>query len=120
MHNISICTDVHIASHPIATTLEPHYNTHFGVFCDMSVIAEQPYNEGLIHRKYKQWEPMPVGCYKQMSAIKEGVIMRLQCISGVSIPFVSKKLAVVSPASRVTCLRNSVIGFRTSATSFLK
>ena len=22
---------------------------------------------------------MPVGCYKQMSAIKEGVIMRLQC-----------------------------------------
>ena len=23
---------------------------------------------------------MPVGCYKQMSAIKEGVIMRLQCI----------------------------------------
>ena len=24
---------------------------------------------------------MPVGCYKQMSAIKEGVIMRLQCTS---------------------------------------
>ena len=23
---------------------------------------------------------MPVGCYKQMSAIKEGVTMRLQCI----------------------------------------
>ena len=23
---------------------------------------------------------MPIGCYKQMSAIKEGVIMRLQCI----------------------------------------
>ena len=23
---------------------------------------------------------MPVGCYKQMGAIKEGVIMRLQCI----------------------------------------
>ena len=23
---------------------------------------------------------MPVGCYKQMSPIKEGVIMRLQCI----------------------------------------
>ena len=23
---------------------------------------------------------MPVGCYKQMSVIKEGVIMRLQCI----------------------------------------
>ena len=22
---------------------------------------------------------MPVGCYKQMNAIKEGVIMRLQC-----------------------------------------
>ena len=22
---------------------------------------------------------MPVGCYKQMSTIKEGVIMRLQC-----------------------------------------
>ena len=26
-------------------------------------------------------EAMPVGCYKQMSTIKEGVIMRLQCIS---------------------------------------
>ena len=24
---------------------------------------------------------MPVGCYKQMSTIKEGAIMRLQCIS---------------------------------------
>ena len=24
---------------------------------------------------------MPVDCYKQMSAIKEGVIMRLQCIT---------------------------------------
>ena len=24
-------------------------------------------------------EAMPVGCYKQMSAMKEGVIMRLQC-----------------------------------------
>ena len=24
---------------------------------------------------------MPVGCYKQMSTIKEGVIMRLQCIT---------------------------------------
>ena len=22
---------------------------------------------------------MPVGCYKQMSAIKEGVILKLQC-----------------------------------------
>ena len=38
-------------------TLEPHYNTDFGVHSDMSVITEQPYNEGLIHRKYKQWEP---------------------------------------------------------------
>ena len=38
-------------------TLEPHYNAHFGVHSDMSVITEQPYNEGLIHRKYKQWEP---------------------------------------------------------------
>ena len=59
---------------------EPHYNTHFGVHSDirLSVITEQPYNEGLIHRKYKQWEP--VGCYKQMSNKKEGVIMRLQCI----------------------------------------
>ena len=44
------------------------------------IITEQPYNEGLIHRKYKQWEPIPVGFYKQMSAMKEGVIMRLQCI----------------------------------------
>ena len=62
-------------------TLEPHYNTHFGVHSDISVITEQPYNEGLIQRKYKQWEgAMPVGCYKQMSTIKEGVIMRLQCI----------------------------------------
>ena len=38
-------------------TLELHYNTHFRVHSDISVIAEQPYNEGLIHRKYKQWEP---------------------------------------------------------------
>ena len=38
-------------------TLEPHYNTHFGVYSDISVITEQPYNEGLIHRKYKQWDP---------------------------------------------------------------
>ena len=37
--------------------LEPHYNAHFGVHSDMSVITEQPYNEGLIHWKYKQWEP---------------------------------------------------------------
>ena len=36
-------------------TLEPHYNTHFGVHSDISVITA--YNEGLIHRKYKQWEP---------------------------------------------------------------
>ena len=40
------------------------------------MISEHPYNEDLIHRNYTQWEP----CYKQMSAIKEGVIMRLQCI----------------------------------------
>ena len=40
------------------TTLEPHYNAHFGVHSDMSVITEQPYNEGLIHRKYKEWEPL--------------------------------------------------------------
>ena len=38
-------------------TLEPHYKAHFGVHSDMSVITEQPYNEGLMHRKYKQWEP---------------------------------------------------------------
>ena len=37
-------------------TLEPHYNAHFGVHSDIRVITEQPYNEGLIHRKYKQWE----------------------------------------------------------------
>ena len=41
----------------IIITLEPHYNAHFGVHSDMSVITEQPYNEGLIHRKYKRWEP---------------------------------------------------------------
>ena len=29
-------------------TLEPHYNAHFGLHSDMSVITEQPYNEGLI------------------------------------------------------------------------
>ena len=28
-------------------TLEPHYNAHFGVHSDISVITEQPY-EGLI------------------------------------------------------------------------
>ena len=38
-------------------TLEPHYNAHFRVHSDMSVIKEQSYNKGLIHRKYKQWEP---------------------------------------------------------------
>ena len=31
---------------------------------------------------------MPVGCYKQTSTIKEGVIVRLQCIlSGISMKF---------------------------------
>ena len=60
-----------------ANTLEPHYNAHFGVHSDISVVTEQPYNEGLIHRKYKQWA---IWCYKQISAIKEGVIMRFQCI----------------------------------------
>ena len=33
-------------------TLEPRYNTHSGLHSDISVITEQPYNEGLIHRKY--------------------------------------------------------------------
>ena len=37
-----------------SNTLVPHYNTHFGVHSDISVITEQPYNEGLIHRKHKQ------------------------------------------------------------------
>ena len=86
-------------------TVEPHYNAHFGVRSDISLITEQPYNESLIHRKFKsfatgdaymrqlfhclQWYAgservkavgaMPVECYKQMSAIKEGVIMKLQC-----------------------------------------
>ena len=31
--------------------------TYFGIHSDISAITEQPYNEGLIHRKYKQWEP---------------------------------------------------------------
>ena len=60
-------------------TLEPHYNAHFGVHSDMSVITEQHYNEGLIHRKYIALGAMPVGCYKQMSTITEGVVTRLQC-----------------------------------------
>ena len=30
---------------------------------------------------------MPVGCYKQMSAIKEGVIMRLQCIHYITLHY---------------------------------
>ena len=38
-------------------TLEPHYNTHFWAHSDISVIIKQPYNDGLIHRNYKQWEP---------------------------------------------------------------
>ena len=46
-----------IAEKSIKYTLEPHYKAHFGVHSDMSVITEQPYNEGLIHWKYKQWEP---------------------------------------------------------------
>ena len=37
--------------------MEPHYNTHFGVHSDISVITEQPFNEDLIHKKYKQLEP---------------------------------------------------------------
>ena len=37
--------------------VEPHYNTHFGVHSDISVITGQPYNEVLMHRKYEQWEP---------------------------------------------------------------
>ena len=50
----------HLTSSSLLTdTLEPepHYNIHFGVRSEISVITEQPYNEGLIHRKYKQWEP---------------------------------------------------------------
>ena len=33
----------------INNTLEPHYNTYFGVHSDISVITEQPYNEGLFN-----------------------------------------------------------------------
>ena len=33
-------------------TREHHYNTHFGVHSDISVIIEQPYNEDLIQKKY--------------------------------------------------------------------
>ena len=40
---------------------EPHYNAHFGVHNDISVLTEQPYNEGLIHREYEQWEPCLLG-----------------------------------------------------------
>ena len=56
-------------------TLQPHYNTHFGVHSDISFISEQPYNEDLIHTKSKQYEP--IGYYKQMC----GVRMRLHCIN---------------------------------------
>ena len=38
-------------------TLEPHYNTIFGVHSVIRVITEQCYNEGIIHGKYRQWEP---------------------------------------------------------------
>ena len=34
---------------------------------------------------------MPLGCYKRMSFIKEGVIMRLQCSYKIKIFFVSKR-----------------------------
>ena len=34
-------------------TVEPYYMVHG----DIIVITEQPYKEGLIFRKYKQWEP---------------------------------------------------------------
>ena len=44
-----------------------------GVHSDISVTTEQPYNEGLIHRKYKQWEPCLYanerykgGCYNEV------------------------------------------------------
>ena len=54
-----ICIYVHmyVYVYVYVYTLEPHYKAHFGVHSVMSVITEQPYNEGLIHRKYKQWEP---------------------------------------------------------------
>ena len=45
----------------VSNTLEPHYNAHCGVHSDISVITEQPYNEGLLYRKYKQWEPCLLG-----------------------------------------------------------
>ena len=41
----------------VMITLEPHYNAHFGVHSDMSAITEQPYNDGLKHRKHKQGVP---------------------------------------------------------------
>ena len=75
-------TQVIVGSMNMGYTLEPHYNAHFGIHTDISSITERLDNESLIHRKYKQWEPCL--CYKQMSAIKEGVIMRLQCISDTS------------------------------------
>ena len=40
----------------LSYTLEPHYNAHFGVHSDTSVITEQPYSESLIHKKYRQWK----------------------------------------------------------------
>ena len=34
-----------------------NYNTIFGVHSVIRVITEQCYNEGIIHGKYRQWEP---------------------------------------------------------------
>ena len=65
---IMIIIKILLSSISNACTLEPHYNTYFGVHSDISVIGS-----------ISTVGAMPVGCYKQMSAMKEGVIMRLQC-----------------------------------------
>ena len=38
-------------------TLSITFILRYIVNSDIGVITEQPYNEGLIHGKYKQWEP---------------------------------------------------------------
>ena len=38
-------------------TLEPHYSTNVGVHKKSVLYQNSVNNEGLIHRKYKQWEP---------------------------------------------------------------
>ena len=48
---------------------------------------------------------MPLGCYKQMSTIKEGVIKRLQCITTVVEPAAAEVPTTVISINVHACTR---------------